>query len=210
VPSALASFWQPQPGVAGNLCVAFCDKERDMKKPIFSNIGIEYSDRGVGEILGLPVASKEPIPDAKVGEIVIYYGGWDLQMLRTCLGGRKYMSQDQDWYDDQNWTAEPGYYCLLLPVLGSNNKNRYEQFAYLRTIDDSWQPAPVSVAATALLVHLAAAGVDLLNGGWCRCADRLPDGNRVALDVVEGRVSVNDYWDAYRYENVWLAGCRKC
>lgn len=170
--------------------------------------GITY-DATATRILGLPAECSDPAPETADGEIVIYYGGWDLPALRTCTAGKKWMRQDQDWYDNKGWKAEPGYYRLLLPVPNSNRQRWGEQLQHLAGIDAAWQPAPICIAATALLAHLMETGQDLLRNDWCRCAEPLPGGFRAALTVLDGRVLVDYYWDDDPHVVLWLAASRK-
>ncbi|OGJ62656.1 hypothetical protein A3D12_03780 [Candidatus Peribacteria bacterium RIFCSPHIGHO2_02_FULL_55_24] len=133
--------------------------------------GIVYDAAAVSRILGLPCESSDPVPQAEAGEIIIYYGGWDLKTLCLSPGGKKRMWQDQDdWYGKYEWKAESGYYRLLLPVPNSNRRTWDEQLRHLARIDTAWKPAPVCVAATALLIHLTETGNDLLEDNWCRSA----------------------------------------
>lgn len=169
-----------------------------------------YDAAAVSRILGLPCTSGVSIPKAEDGEIVIYYGGWDLPTLRNCVAGRERMWQNQDWYDEKGWDAEPGYYRLLLPVPDSNCKKWDEQVRHFKTIDSAWKPTPICVGATALLVHLAETGVDPLKGDWARFADALPGGRRAVLRVSEGRARVGSYWDGNGYGDVWSSAARKC
>jgi len=173
-------------------------------------MGICYDAPAESRILGLPCDCRDHAPDPADGEIVIYYGGWDLRTLRSSAGGKQRMWQDQDWYEKYGWQAEPGYYRLLLPVPRCNRKTWSEQLRHLQSIDPAWQPAPVCVAATALLVHLTETGNDLLRHDWCRCAEALPSGSRTALTVSEGRVGVYSGWGGYRYAYVWSSAARKC
>lgn len=171
--------------------------------------GIVYDAGAIFRILGLPAECSNPVPEAAKGEIVIYYGGWDLMQLRTSPAGKKRMWQGQDWYEKYGWKAEPGYYRLLLPVLDSNRKNWSEQLQHLAGIDAAWQPAPICIATTALLAHLKETGNDLLKNNWCRCTEPLPDDNHAALTVRDGRVHVDRYWDGYPRVHAWLAASRK-
>ena len=178
-----------------------------------ANKGIVYDAAATGRILGLPTGwDRQTLPSAEDREIVVYYGGWDLRTLKNSVAGEKYMLREQDWYDAMEWKAEPGYYRLLLPVPESNRKTWEEQCAHLRTIDEAWRPAPVTVAATALLLHLAQTRNDMLKGDWCRCADLLIDAEttRAGLKLRTGRVSVSVYWDDDPPSKLWLAAARKC
>lgn len=163
-------------------------------------------------ILGIPCECNDPVPEARDGEIVIYYGAWDLPTLRNSAAGKKCMWQTQNWYDPYGWKAEPSHYRLLLPVPSSNCKNWTEQADHLRSIDAAWRPVPVAVAATILVVHLAETGVDLLRNDFCRCAETLPSGNRAGLMASTGRVHVSAYrahWDDDVHEKLFLGAARK-
>jgi len=171
--------------------------------------GIVYDAAAMSRILGLPCECNDPVPEAADGEIVIYYGGWDLPTLCSSTAGNTRMWQDQNWYDEKGWKAEPGYYRLSLRVPDSNRKNWNEQIAHLRTVDEALQSAPVTVAASALLVHLTETGNDLLKNDWCRCSEALPDAYHAALTVLSGRVYVYNYWVGRRYGNLWLAAAAR-
>ena len=171
--------------------------------------GLIYDVAAMSRILGLSCECSDPVPEATDGEIVIYYGGWDLPTLRNSIAGKTRMWQDQNWYDNKGWKAEPGYYRLNLRVPNSNRKNWSEQLAHLRTVDKVLQSALVTVAASALLVHLTETGNDLLKNDWCRCAEPLPDDLRAVLTVYKGRVSVDSVWDGRRSDRLWLAAAAR-
>jgi hypothetical protein len=170
--------------------------------------GIVYDAAAMSRILGLTCECSDPVPEAAEGEIVIYYGGWDLPTLRKSPAGQKRMWH-QNWYDKKGWEAEPGYYRVLLRVPDSNDRDWSEHVNHLRTVNEALQPAPVTVAATALLVHLTETGNDLLKNDWSRCAEALPDDCRPNLTVSKGRVVVSYDWDVNRRDFLWLAASRK-
>ncbi len=178
-------------------------------EPIRQATGIVYDAAAMSRILGITCKCSDPVPEAVDGEVVIYYGGWDLPTLRKSAAGQKRMVQDKNWYDDKGWKAEPGYYRVLLRVPDSNRRNWNEQVNHLKTIDEAWQPTPVTIAATALLVHLAETGNDLLRNDWCRCAEPLPDRLRVGLTVSYNRVRVCHFWDNYSLDDLWLSAARR-
>jgi hypothetical protein len=183
-----------------------------MKRPkaAANQEGIVYSAVAVSRILGLPVGCSDPVPRAAAHEIVIWYGGWDLQTLRDCAGGKKWMAQDQDWRDATGWTAEPGYYRLRLLFPNSSRKTWGDQLALLRTGDEVWHAAHILVATTALLVHLAATGNDLLQNDWCGCANPFQRGLRAVLTIDGGRVNVRiGHWDYVCHSHLWVAAARK-
>jgi hypothetical protein len=173
--------------------------------------GIVYDAAAVQRILDLPCACNDPVPKAGDGEIVIYYGGWELQTLRNCTAGKTRMWQDQNWYDAKGWKAEPGYYRVLFPVPRSNRMTWSEQLNHLKAIDGVWQPATVAIAATATLIHLTETGNYLLSkDDWCRCEEGFSGGSRLVFGYYRGRVRIHKgRWDGKRYDHVWLVGCRK-
>jgi len=171
--------------------------------------GIVYDAPAMRRILGLPCECSDPVPAAAYGEIVIYYGGWDLGPLRLSPGGQKRMEQRRQWYERYGWKAEPGYYGLLLPVPDSNRKKWNAQLQHLAGIDPVWQAAPLCVAATGLLAHLRETGNDLLRNDWCRCAEALPDDAHAGLRVDGGRVDVGDEGDDFHDDRLWLSAARK-
>jgi hypothetical protein len=169
--------------------------------------GVVYDADDVSRILD---RRSHPLREAAAGEIIIYYGGWNLHQLCTTPAGILHMAQHER-FDDEKWQDDPGYYRLLLPVPDSNEKNLREQVAQLRTNHDdaAWYPAPAAVVATALLVHLVTKGTDLLDRGSCRCREMKGEG-RVSIGVVNGRVNSFCCWDNTRYGNLWLAVAQKC
>ena len=198
--------------------------------------GIVYDVAATSRILGIPAECGDSVPHAADGEIVVYYGGWDLSQLRISAAGMKRMWQNQDWYEKYGWRAEPGYYRVLPTVPGSNQYDWYEQYGYvlrvqpgyylpvpnskpqswseqlrrLANIDSSWQATPICIAATAFLVHLTETGNNPLKNGWCCCAESLPDDNLAGLSICEGRVYINSHvWTGRRFDNLWLSAARK-
>lgn len=159
-------------------------------------------------ILGLPCKCDDSVPEAGDDEVVIYYGDWDLPTLRKSAAGQRHMQHDQNWYDEKGWKAEPGYYRLNLRVPNSKRKNWNAQVAHLRTIDEVLQPAAITVAASALLVHLTETGNDLLKNKCCRCREPLPDDHRAILTVNDGRVHVGSIWGGLPDAYIWLASSR--
>lgn len=172
-----------------------------------------YSAEQVCSLLGIPNTCTVPMPDTsslKPGEVLLWYPGWTLTQLRNSCLGKLRMEQEQDWYDHKSFSGEPGYYAVQLRVPSSTRKNWQEQLSLLSTSGESYQPAPVAIAATALLLHLQVADSDLLRKDWCRCVDESPHKNcRFALTVVRSRLAVFNYWNGNCIDDLWLAASRK-
>lgn len=154
--------------------------------------GIVYDSQAVSRVLGLPCECNDAPPQADDGEVIIY-SKWGLPPLRASTAGKKRMAQNQSWYDDMGLKANPGYYRVLLrvPYTRDNGwKGWGLQMEELKRIGNEWQPAPIAVATTALLVHLTETGIDLLQNDWCRCAEPSGQKERLALTVFKGRVEV--------------------
>jgi len=174
-----------------------------------ASIPLVYDAVTVSRILGLPCECNDPVPPARDGEIVVYYGGWSLTQLRRCSGSTE-RTLKQAWYKTYEWPALSGYYRLLLPVPRSNFRHWDAQLHHLATIDAAWTPAPVRVAATALIVHFIDTGEDLLRGGRCRCAEALPGNWHPEIGVYAGHVCVRRRWDFFPGKRLWLAAAKKC
>jgi hypothetical protein len=173
--------------------------------------GIAYDAATVGRILRLPADCSTRVPKAAKGEIVIYYGGWGLAELRSSHAGKIRMWQDQAYFDDWGWKVEAGYYRLRLPIPGSNCRTADEQILELhRSHATGWEPAPIALTTTALLVHLTETGNDLLDGNGCRGSEKLDGDLGVEVAIAEGRVFIGSCWNGNRKNDVWLAASQKC
>lgn len=172
--------------------------------------GLVYDAAAMSRILGFPAECSDPVPEAAEDEIVIYYGGWDLKTLRNSPAGQARMCQN-DRYDGRQRSTDPAYYNVLLPVPASNGEEWSGQVILLRTAHEGWQPAPVCVAATALLVHLTETGNNVLKDASYRCAETVLGNGRVILAVRDGRVDLYDDadWPDRCFDDLWLAASRK-
>jgi hypothetical protein len=176
---------------------------------------IVYSAAAMSRILGLPCECSDPVPEAADGEIVIYYGGWDLDALRSSVAGKMHMWQNSH-YNEREWkVAEPGYYKIILPVPDSNRKPREQQVAHMRTISEGFQPAPIVVAASAALVHLMETGNSLLKeDSYYMCDESRNEhknyhvGLMFRRDLEECLVDIQHRWDGAIHNEVWLAAAK--
>ncbi len=164
-------------------------------------------------ILGLSEESRDPLPEPAPGEVVIRVGAWSLQDLCACETVRdSNLMCVQDWYYKYPWSRAklvPGVYRVRMPVPESNCKNFAGQKKLLLPGEEV---TPVALAATVLLCHLKQTGKDLLENDWTHCAEALPDGYRVALDLHDGPVFVLSLEDGNNSGNdyVWMSAARKC
>ncbi|MBS0262720.1 MAG: hypothetical protein JSS02_12270 [Planctomycetes bacterium] len=159
-------------------------------------------------LLGFGEAGSDTLPKSAPGEVIIRVGAWSLADLRESAIGKVLMHQ-QDWYDKYHWSTAklaPGVYRVRMPVPDSTDKTYAEQEKLLLPGEEV---VPVALAAAVLLCHLKVAGTDLLDNGWTRCAESIPDEHHVDLNVRGGPVSVDDYWDGHRIDSLWLSAARK-
>jgi len=171
--------------------------------------GVVYDAAAMCRVLGLQCECSDPVPAAIAGYTTFYYGGWNLRELRTSKAGMVRMRFDDHGVDSHAKVVQPGYYQLCIRSPGTNRKDWTESVQYLQTTYATLQAAPVVVAATGLLAHLAETGSDLLWGDWCRCIDQLPHKNRFVLSVLEGRMDVSGLLESTDNHNLWLASiCR--
>lgn len=161
-------------------------------------------------ILGLGPTSNDPLPLPGPDEVVIRVGAWSLMDLRTCATVVvDQLMLESTWYDRHHWSSvklTPAIYRVRLFIPDSNRKNLAEQSKLLLSEEDV---APVALAAAVRLCHLKQTGKDLLDRGWTRCAEELLHGDHAILIMNRGRVHLYSYYDGFREDFLWLAGCRK-
>jgi hypothetical protein len=169
--------------------------------------GPVYDATSVSRILGIACECNDPVPEVDVGEIVVYYGGWSLAELRATQAGQKYVWRVPN--DDVEPYAETGYYRVRLRFpTDACNALHWQQQQLLAGLEPGFKRVPIVVAATAYLVHLAATGEDILNGGVCRGSEylnsRVP-GRRghIVIHRYEGRIQWSRVWENER--GYWLA-----
>lgn len=149
-----------------------------------------YDARTVGRILGIPCECSDPVPKAADGDIVVYYGGWDLGVLEgtgkvvnDCAPHGKY------------WKTAAGYYRAIIRYAPKPNdltfyKHAEAEISFLGRQYSGWQILCAPIGATVLAVHLGVTGEDLLQGNiWC-CTKVVPYCSQVGICVYERRVHV--------------------
>lgn len=180
--------------------------------------GITYDAAAVSRITQLSNDCNEPTPEARDGEMVIWYGGWNLKTLLLSPAGKKrsaVLIENLQWYRRMGWgkkyglVVESGYYRLLLPVPKSDRRTWQNQLRYLAHIDPTYQPAAAIVVASALHIHKMETGNDLLGGGSCRCADTFGRGSQAELHLEKCYVNLCASKQKYGYDHTWLAAMKK-
>jgi len=163
------------------------------------------------DILGFGQKDARPLPRPAFGEIVIRVGDWSLQDLRESVAGKRFMNQEY-WYEQYPFCSAkltPGIYCMRLPVPESNRNMSFVQQGRLLTSNEN--VAPVTLAASVLLVHLKVTGSSLLNKTChCRCAELLLNSGRVTIGASGSRVKIDVDWDDLCNDCLWLAAARRC
>lgn len=129
--------------------------------------GFLYDAKSVGKILGLTCSSTLPVPDLQEDEIIVFYDGWTPDDLSSSLFGKRRMFHPSN-AAGKLWKAQPGYYRVRPRYKPWPHPKSQEDIARfimyqmkdLREFDISppWKPAPLSVLATALLVHAIRTG----------------------------------------------------
>ncbi len=181
---------------------------------VHNGTGLIYDSPAVSRILGLPCECHDTPPEAGDGEIVIYYGGWDLITLRHSPAGLMHMKQDA-LCEEKGWkgsVTETGFYRIILRTPHSEGLNWNEQKRLLATTKgNQWQAAPVAVAATALLILLADEGRAVLSDdAWYRCAEPVTSDEQVALRANALGLSALRLGNKQRFDGIWLTAVRKC
>ncbi|PIP65488.1 hypothetical protein COU77_01720 [Candidatus Peregrinibacteria bacterium CG10_big_fil_rev_8_21_14_0_10_49_16] len=148
-----------------------------------------FSSSDVYSLLKIPPtedASFRSIPVAREGEVVVYYGGWNIDQLEQAYG------EDIAWWyqiskeEVQKWpTPKIGYYRVVFSIPGTKGLNYEEQTKVLHEIKPDFEPAPALVAITAFLAHNKA--THSLPPGrvasyvYHRCRETLPEGARAHI-----------------------------
>ena len=197
-----------------------------MNRGISHTTGVAYGARAVNSVLDLPTTSEKLVPLARRGEIIVYYGGWDLQQLCTCRCGVNVILQNQDWYNRHAYAVAAAYYRVRLPFLGSNRRTGGERSEVdpknwapnqwgppHRTsqsmVDSEWQTAPTPIALTALLIHFAMASDDVPDDFYCS-TELGPAEQFVHLTVKNGQIRLGVHSGQHCVDEPSIAVSRKC
>ncbi|OGZ43489.1 MAG: hypothetical protein A2756_05225 [Candidatus Ryanbacteria bacterium RIFCSPHIGHO2_01_FULL_48_27] len=169
--------------------------------------GIVYPAKRVGELLGIEVpdvSAPAPVP----GRIIIYLPE-RIKSLPDLRRSNAPMWKDQDWYDQKEYTARPGYWEVLLPVPDSNDLIHSEQTELTGELAPELKRTPVLVDALLLTVHKMATDDDLLKNDWVRCDEQASGGDRVVLTFSGSGLGVRggDWYDGAD-GRVWASAAR--
>lgn len=171
--------------------------------------GIVFDADTMGYLLGLRCECNDTVPEAAQNEIVIYYGGWTLATLCNSVAGKGKIQINED-LNITGCKSEPGYYRVILRAPGGARMTWDEQVSGMRRFDKTFQPAPVAVAASALLVGPVGTRNDVLYETACRCAEELPHGRNVTLlPSRDGGMSIVSSYSDARKEDLKLAIVQK-
>jgi hypothetical protein len=171
--------------------------EKDMWATGILGKGIVYDAPQIANAFRIPCTAPHRAPQARDGEIIVYYDGWSLKDLARYAKGSIPLYFGSHHTNDE-WYARPGYYRLRLVVAGSERKTWRQQYEYTSTIDSMLRPAPITVAMTGLLVHVMTSGTTCHPDRGrtvsisCRCAETPEPGEQVGF-VVRQAMSPDDF-----------------
>lgn len=165
-----------------------------------------YDAKRVGTLLGIETPDTPAPAPSRPGERIIYLPASIISP--TDLRATKAPMQNQNWYDDRGYTAQPGYWGVMLPVPESNHRNQAAQDEHRGLVLHGYQRTPMLVDTLLRSVELLASGKDLLNGDWVRCPERTSADRWVGLFVNGGRVSVSPDWPGDPRGVVWSSAAR--
>lgn len=183
------------------------ESKEDSVKNYFGRV---FDADTVGRSLGLP-CEISAAPLALDTSLAVYYGGWSFQQLFECKAGRQFIDQKPhpSWLQlYPQWSAPAGYYRLLLPAPSTNWNTWRGQIRQLAKLRDQWQPAAVSVIATALLTFFVE-DAKAIRTEWYRCAETCGNNSRVDIRVYEGGFGLIGDWDDAIYDYMWLAAMKR-
>jgi len=134
----------------------------------------------------------------------------DVRGIAKKLADPEILFYNQDWYDKQAFAEDRGEIGWQLvrktPIANSTNKSWNEQQALLK---DEETPTARIVVQT-VVGHFLATGERLFEKIWVRCSDLDSGGDRVCLGGFDAQgLSVNNYWDGTRYDDIGLSASRK-
>lgn len=176
------------------------------------NVGIVYDVFASARLFNHPSVGipnrDDVVPKARDGEIIIYYGGWDLPALNRFCKERFFQKSCSDLK-----AVEPGYYRIILQVPESATDIRYERHIkqsmdYLSTMGGIWQQAPTAVVGTALLLHLLQTGQSLIDKEWCECQNAADPERHTMITCEDGVIATYDVSSVSG--NKWFSACQKC
>lgn len=144
-------------------------------EPSTKEKAVVYSAEKVSRILGLDCPLVDPVPDAGDCDILVYYGGWNLEQLANSLAGKRFFtkSEPSDYNKEDFLKPEAGYYRIFLAVEGVKELIERKMQKVLDDFDTSnvtiWdlcmaalkeaapshlRPVPMLILMTALLAHV--------------------------------------------------------
>jgi hypothetical protein len=149
-------------------------------------------------IFGFSHLMQGELPQANLGEVVIWYGGWSLQDLgnNSLVRSKKVMSS-ASWSDYSDWFKQSipaGFYRLRIPVPNSGNNFFNNQTLLLA---EGEQVAHPVLVVTAELCHYLQTGARLLNGIGVRTNQKYSD-DIVGIHWFEGSLTFYHNYDCER------------
>ncbi len=166
-----------------------------------------YDAVKIAQLLELPCVNDGPVPQIQKGGVIVYYPGCSLANLLKSKA-EIWLDREDEWELELGTTA--GYYEVL--VVPESNCGRLElQLEQLRIYGEEWNPAPVAVAALALIAHLAWTGDSLLGNNLGRCLEKTSRGDAYILGMCGKGLNIYDlFCDDLGGRVLFLIAARKC
>lgn len=151
-----------------------------------------YDTKTVETLLGLPCDTTLSIPNVanNEGEILIYYGGWDICDLRLSKGEKWFA--DQWWNRHANkWRRPNGYYLIRLNIAGTNKGSYRLQVQSLA--EQGWEVGSFCIVCTALLLELITKRWQT-NYQRFRCQEESQPGYHAVVDFMHNKIGYDVEW----------------
>lgn len=165
--------------------------------------GFVHSAEQVEKRCGLPIPEWMPAPPpVKNDMVIIPYAQWDVEMLRTCLAGAQYIAPFQmdeteltSLLHQKSGSLDIGYYGIDISAHGGEVMHRSEKLdRWELKPHEQWTVAPTPVILSAVLIHLALTGTDLLGDWPCCCGVQTPYGSHPVLSAKGGIMRIGHHW----------------
>lgn len=158
--------------------------------------------QSVTDVCGLPLPDWMPSPPPpKEGMLTVPYGGWDVEMLQTCIAGRTFIApweMDEaleETFCGERPLPEVGYYHFDFRAHGGDIEKRIGELNRWEVgRKERWFIPPTPLTLSALLINIALEQGDPLGGWPCCCGAETSYGSHPVVRVRQGRLHIDHWW----------------